>query len=85
MLWAFRRAVRQALSWWLHKAAWLLGLEHYLLRPPTGHAPPVRPCFHASTDAHTLFLLPHATFLADLSQSYVQHLWMCMRRDRETK
>ncbi|CAL8470841.1 g10383 [Coccomyxa elongata] len=31
-----RRAVRQALSWWLRKAAWLLDLEHYLLRPPPG-------------------------------------------------
>jgi len=71
----FRRAVRQALAWWLHQAAWLLGLEQYLLRPPTGHAPPVRPCFHASTDAHTLFLLPHATFLGKFLLTYVQHLW----------
>ncbi|KAK9904177.1 hypothetical protein WJX75_006045 [Coccomyxa subellipsoidea] len=33
-----RRAVRQALSWWLRKAAWLLDLEHYLLRPQPGQA-----------------------------------------------
>lgn len=30
--------MRQALSWWLRKAAWLLDLEHYLLRPQPGQA-----------------------------------------------
>lgn len=53
MCWC-RRAVRHALSWWLRRAAWLLDLERYLLRPQPGQPAVRASSAHSSSHCHRL-------------------------------